>query len=86
MLQFNKFIGKNYALEINSLSVYETLLIPYGFRIAISPKQIFLKLSMIIDIDINIRWKGDHKGFFLIITTPGLELLDFGFYNIHHED
>lgn len=88
-IQYHRMVGKNHCLEVNAFYVYPQMQsIPVGFRLAIGRRGFFLSLSLLVlDLDLDIRWSGDHSfGFDIILCCPWFQILDFEFYNIHHKE
>jgi len=84
-INFNKSVGKNHHIEINSLYTKNYYAFPFGIRLSIGSKGIYFNFAlMLFEIDFDIKWNCDHAGFNISIDTPWLQLLDLEFYDIRH--
>jgi hypothetical protein len=79
-------VGKNYHVEISSGFDYGELVFKLGYNIIFSKRYFGINLNLfVVEIDFDIRFKGDHKGFGFILNAFRKQIIDFEFYNIHHE-
>jgi hypothetical protein len=86
-ISFDKKVGKNHYLEITAFSKYPQMTtIPFGFRFAIGLTGLYIRLSCIIEIDLDLKVNCDHAGINLLIDTPFFQLLDLEFYDTRHQD
>jgi len=81
-------VSKNCHVEICSEKNWDEYPVyNFGCEITITKKCFRLHTGFgLLRIDIDINWKGDHDGLFLLITTPRHKLLDFEIYDTRHEE
>ena len=80
-------VDRYHHVEISSCFKHLNKVYSFGFKISASKRHFSFMISLgLIDFDLFIKWKGDHAGFGFTVDTPFVQLIDFNFYDIRHED